>query len=166
MIKKIILFCVYFIISVGISAQVKDDFELNIRQLILPGDLDNKNSNSDCLYKLTNNKFEIFSTVWKRNSKTKENELVYKKRYTTKISIEDYQRIKMICRNMLSFDSSYTIAKLDGDYWRINYVIDGNSKKIVLDNYSLKETNEIFRIMNKYNKKKRYHLLILEIRTK
>ncbi len=162
MIKKVILFCVTFIISVGISAQVKDDFELNIRQLILPGDLDNKNSNSDCLYKLTNNKFEIFSTVWKRNSKTKENELVYKKRYTTKISIEDYQSIKMICRNMLSFDSSYTIAMLDGDHWRINYVIDGNNKKIVLDNYSLKETNEIFRIMNKYNKKKRYHLLILE----
>ena len=142
MIKKVILFCVTFIISVGISAQVKDDFELNIRQLILPGDLDNKNSNSDCLYKLTNNKFEIFSTVWKRNSKTKVNELVYKKRYTTKISIEDYQSIKMICRNMLSFDSSYTIA--------------------MLDNYSLKETNEIFRIMNKYNKKKSYHLLILE----
>jgi len=60
MIKKVILFCVTFIISVGISAQVKDDFELNIRQLILPGDLDNKNSNSDCLYKLTNNKFEKF----------------------------------------------------------------------------------------------------------
>lgn len=61
---------------------------------------------------------------------------------------------------MLSFDSSYSVALLDGNQWVIDYLIENNSKRIVLDNYSLKETNEIFRILNKYIRKRKFHLLI------
>ena len=154
------VFYILIILSINSFSQVENMFTLNIRQLILPADINLKNSNADCLYKLSNNRFEVFTKIWIFNSISKENELAYKKKYSTKISIEDYEMIKMISRNMLSFDSSYSVALLDGNQWVIDYVIENNSKRIVLDNYSLKETNEIFSILNKYIRKRKFHLLI------
>lgn len=153
--KKIIvsIVSIMFLLSINVYSQTKNEFEFKIREVILSEGI-------VTLYEIRGNELLVYSDIWKYNSKTEEYGSEIKKREKTKISNEDYEKIKLISRELLSFDSSYCIAKLDGYMWRIDYSIDGVSKRIKLDNYSLKETNEIFRIINKYIRKKKYSLLI------
>lgn len=159
---KIILSILYitFLMSNNIFSQKENKFNISIRQLILPVNIDIKNSNSDCLFKMTNNYLEVYSKIWKYNSNTRNNELVYKKRIKAKVSDEDYKKIKLISKKLLLLDSSYSEPIIDGYMWIIDYSIDNVSRKIKLDNYSLKETNELFSIINKYTKKEKYYLFI------
>lgn len=142
-----------FLLSINVYSQTKNVFEFKIKEIILTDGI-------KYLYEIKGNELLVYSDIWKYNSKTEEYGSEIKKREKVKISNEDYEKIKLITRELLSFDSSYCIAKLDGYMWVIDYSIDDVSKKIKLDNYSLKETNEIFKIINKYIRKKKYHLLI------
>ncbi|MFA6932721.1 MAG: hypothetical protein WCQ30_03720 [Bacteroidales bacterium] len=145
-----------FLLSINVFAQTRSIFEFKIREVIFSESI-------EYLYEIKDNKLLVYSDVWKYNSKTEEYGSEIKKREKAKISNEDYEKIKLISRELLSFDTSYCIAKLGGYMWIIDYSIDGVSKKIKLVNYSLKGTNEIFRIINKYIRKKKYSLLISEL---
>lgn len=82
------VFYILIILSINSFSQVENMFTLNIRQLILPADINLKNSNADCLYKLSNNRFEVFTKIWIFNSISKENELAYKKNIALKYQLK------------------------------------------------------------------------------
>lgn len=153
--KKIIIgiVSIMFLLSINVFSQTRNIFEFKIREVIFSESI-------EFLYEIKDNELLVYSDVWKYNSKTKEYDSEVKKREKAKISNVDYENIKLISRELLSFDTSYCTAKLGGYMWIVDYVIDGEQKRIVLNNYSLKEINEIFRILNTYIKKEKYHLLI------
>lgn len=153
--KKIIvsIVSIMFLLSINVYSQTENEFEFKIREVIFSESI-------KYLYEIRGNELLVYSDIWKYNSKTKEYGSEIKKREKTKISNEDYEKIKLITRELLSFNSSYSVPKLGGYMWIIDYSIDGVSKEIKLVNYSLKETNDIFRIINKYIRKKKYSLLI------
>lgn len=155
--KKIIvsLFSIMILLSINVYSQTKNIFDFKVIEVIFSESI-------KYLYEIKGNELLVYSDIWKYNSKTKEYGSEIKKRGTDKILNEDYEKIKLISRELLSFDSSYSVPKLGGYMWIIDYSIDGVSKEIKLVNYSLKETNEIFKIINKYIRKNRYHLLIFE----
>lgn len=155
MIKKVILFCVPFLISLGISAQGKDDFQLNILELNFP-------DGTAKIYEIKDNTFTGKTLIMQFNSKKNKTENKSKSIVKKKIKQDDLLKIKQISSELLSLDTLYSTDNLQVNKLIIDYKIDGKEKRIFLNNHSLKETNELFGILNKYIRKKDYHLPVNE----
>ena len=64
----------------------------------------------------------------------------------------------MSSEKLLGFDSLYVKSVLGGFSTTIDFIVNQQSKKIILQTYTLEETSKIFSILNKYANRKKFCL--------
>lgn len=131
-------------------AQSDSEFVFNVRQIIF--------EDHDDVYMLNGITLSVYSSVKKNCLFKKDFDYVYVKQFKTKISHEDLDTIKMSSEKLLGFDSLYVKSVLGGFSTTIDFIVNQQSKKIILQTYTLEETSKIFSILNKYANRKKFCL--------
>jgi len=93
--------------------------------------------------------------------KTNENGVITLiKIYSKRIKQNDLQSIDNMLFKILSLKSEYIKPALGGIRWEVFLKYRGDTKNVVLENYSLKETNELFNFINSLIAKSKPHIHI------
>ena len=145
--KKVILFCISILLAFSISAQKKAKFELCV-------------TGTDFHYVINDNSFEAYVDEMKFDSIKGKNVQERKCVDKNKITKEYLLKIKQICREFPSIKNQFESTRIMSSEMNlvIQYKIDGDYRTIILKDYPIKETNELFSILNKYIKDKKYQL--------
>lgn len=113
------------------------DFNLEIKQFV-------SGSYTQQTFVIVENVFFIF-----QNTTTKEGQLERKKIYSKRIEESVLNEIKQITNSLLALESKYIKAELGGIRWEIILVNKDLTKKIIVENYSVKEIEMLFNLINK-----------------
>lgn len=113
------------------------NFRLEIKQLVL-------GSYTHNTFVITENKFYIFEHTPAEDSQLKRKEI-----YSKKIKQAALDEIIQASNHLYALDSQYIKASLGGIRWEIDLNKSENTKKIIIENNSLKEIDELFNLINK-----------------
>lgn len=115
----------------------KINFNLEIKQFV-------SGSYTQNTFVIVGNKFIIF-----QNSVTKEGQSKRVKIYSKRIKEASLNKIKQATSVLATLKSEYIKAGLGGVRWEISLIDKEVTKKIIIENYSLKEIDTLFSVINK-----------------
>jgi hypothetical protein len=125
--------CNLFNVSSNHEKEDFDNYKLEIKQIVFGG--------SNNYFVIENGKITIYQL---------DGDIKTKKIFGNQIKKKYYQEIKNLAVLLDKLDSTYKRPALDGVYLEIQINNKSSSKKIVIENYSVKEVNDLFRLINKF----------------
>ncbi|GAB4450469.1 MAG: hypothetical protein OHK0036_09240 [Bacteroidia bacterium] len=132
----ILLGCTSF--KQGRQSDIKQvDFSLEIKQFV-------SGSYTQNTFVIVGDKFFIF-----QNSTTKEGQSERKVIYSKRVKANSLSEIKHASNLLFSLKSEYIKAAIGGLRWEITLADKERIKKIIVENYSVKELDTLFNLINK-----------------
>ena len=112
-------------------------FNLEIKQVV-------SGSYTQNTFVIVGDKFFIF-----KNSTTKEGQSERKEIYSKRIKEAALKEIKQSSGALFVLEPEYIKAELGGVRWEISLTDNETTKKIIVENYSVKEIDTLFNLINK-----------------
>lgn len=126
------------LVNVKLKREIKQlDFRIEINQIL-------SGTYTQDVFIISGDKLLILQKYIKKNGRLK-----IKKIYSKQINATILHEIKHIIDNLMKLENEYIKASLDGICWEINVQNEKTCKKITIENYSVKEINTLFNIINK-----------------
>lgn len=143
MIKQIYKLCLLFLLLFPILCDGQNsNFFLEIQEK-------NYHAPNSYIYKIEDNLIEISEIVNKSKPK-----LVYKRKLNNEMVLEIKEVLKQI--DILKLHTCYCDQRMDGFFWSINVEYDQGRKFIAIENTLQPEINTLFKVVNKYIKKRKF----------
>lgn len=111
------------------------DFRILIHQMLV---------DPECVYVVTNDKIEVYNVVYRWNK------FKYKKRYSTKLTAQGFERLQVLRNDLVNLEEHYEKPMLGGVIWIIKLQDREVEKQITLDNKQIPITDSLFVLVNTF----------------